>query len=170
MKSPTLLQGSDLASPPRFLIPVGESVFIDKIVHEILRNLQPDGRDNILIGIESRMDTLNSLLSIEATQEVRMIGIFGMEGIGKTTIAETLFRKKRSVWESALARLSKISNGEVTDTLDMLQEMGLKIALIEAIVEPWQDAKLDFNTDALEGMKNLRLLDVYQNSTSCKID
>ncbi|KAI3725423.1 hypothetical protein L1987_65211 [Smallanthus sonchifolius] len=39
---------------------------------------------------------------------------------------------------------------------------------IEAIVESLQDDKPDFSADVFEGMKNLRLLDVYWNFTSCE--
>ncbi|KAJ9542430.1 hypothetical protein OSB04_028936 [Centaurea solstitialis] len=71
----------------------GESLFINKIVHEISSYIQPSRMENNLIGIESRINELNSLLGAEATHEVRMVGICGMGGIGKTTIAKALFRR-----------------------------------------------------------------------------
>lgn len=46
-----------------------------------------------LIGIESHINALNSLLGMEATKEVRILGIWGMGRIGKTTIAQALFRR-----------------------------------------------------------------------------
>ncbi|XP_028069463.1 TMV resistance protein N-like [Camellia sinensis] len=42
------------------------------------------------VGIESRVVDINSLLSIES-DDVRMIGIYGLGGIGKTTIATTVY-------------------------------------------------------------------------------
>ncbi|KAF5803744.1 putative TIR domain, P-loop containing nucleoside triphosphate hydrolase [Helianthus annuus] len=101
----------------------GESAFIDKIVHEIFRNIQPDGSDNALIGIESHVDTLYSLLSIEASHEVRMIGIFGIEGIGKTTIAQTLFKRIAYMFEGS----SFVNNvRDNSCTICLLQEKILK--------------------------------------------
>ncbi|CAH8257983.1 unnamed protein product [Arabidopsis lyrata] len=46
-----------------------------------------------IVGMKVHMERLNPLLSIESEDEVRMIGIWGMGGIGKTTIAKCLYEK-----------------------------------------------------------------------------
>jgi hypothetical protein len=50
-----------------------------------------------MVGMEAHLKRLNSLLCLES-DEVKMIGIWGPAGIGKTTIARTLFNKISSIF------------------------------------------------------------------------
>jgi hypothetical protein len=43
------------------------------------------------VGMESRVRKINSLLSIDQMDDIRMIGILGAAGIGKTTIAKAIY-------------------------------------------------------------------------------
>ncbi|XP_058003952.1 disease resistance protein RPV1-like [Hevea brasiliensis] len=80
-----------------------ESKLIDEIVNDVRKKINHsflsvydnDG----LFGIDSRVKEVESLLCLES-EDVRRVGIWGMPGIGKTTIADKVFNKISNKFES----------------------------------------------------------------------
>ncbi|XP_048134439.1 disease resistance protein RUN1-like [Rhodamnia argentea] len=72
----------------------GDGHLSETIVEEGLRKLQTRHREVTidLVGMENRIADINNLLDVESG-DVRLIGIWGMGGMGKTTLAENIFNE-----------------------------------------------------------------------------
>ncbi|XP_009358304.2 disease resistance protein RPV1-like [Pyrus x bretschneideri] len=79
-----------------------------------------------LVGIESRIEQIESLLDIHSQDACITVGIWGMGGIGKTTIADAVFRRLSSEFEAScfLRNVREIS--EQINGLDLLEKFLLQ--------------------------------------------
>ncbi|XP_034889997.1 disease resistance protein RPV1-like [Populus alba] len=78
-----------------------ESEFIEKIIGDVSNKLQAMSSSHTtagLFGIDVRVNKVESLLKMESP-DVLIVGIQGMDGIGKTTIAQAVCNKVRSRFE-----------------------------------------------------------------------
>ncbi|KAJ4723394.1 Disease resistance protein (TIR-NBS-LRR class) family [Melia azedarach] len=89
-----LIEASDLSGWDS-MVTRPEAKLIDEIVKDILKNLNyisPSSDFEGLVGLNSRIERIKSLLCIKSP-DFRIVGIWGMGGIGKTTIAGAIFEK-----------------------------------------------------------------------------
>ncbi|KAJ4710459.1 Disease resistance protein (TIR-NBS-LRR class) family [Melia azedarach] len=80
-----------------------ENVLIEKIVEDILKRLSDMFSSNLnkdLVGVESRIKEIELSLSY-GSMDVYSLGIWGIGGIGKTTIASAIFNKFSSHFDSS---------------------------------------------------------------------
>ncbi|KAL6315624.1 hypothetical protein AAG906_003727 [Vitis piasezkii] len=82
-----------------------ETELIDKIIENVPRSFPKTlaVTENI-VGMDSRLERLISLLEI-GLNDVRMVGVYGLGGIGKTTIINALYNRISNQFESLQQQL-----------------------------------------------------------------
>ncbi|XP_050142447.1 disease resistance protein Roq1-like isoform X6 [Malus sylvestris] len=100
-----------------------EADLIKNVVDHIWTNLICESSCDLkgLVGIESSIKQIESRLDIHSQEACITVGIWGMGGIGKTTLAETIFHRLSSKFEASCFLKNVREKSEQPDGLDCLQ-------------------------------------------------
>ena len=135
-----------------------EAKLIEEIVGDICNKLDrtSSSSTNGLVGMESRVKKMDDLLCI-GSPDVRMVGLWGMAGIGKTTIAKAIYERIYALFEGCCF-LSNVREESHKVGLSHLQ-----IELLSQIFKEGNPQKfsrgINFIKDRLQNKKVLIILD-----------
>ncbi|CAN6561751.1 unnamed protein product [Malus baccata var. baccata] len=114
-----------------------EGKFVQQIVDEIaikLKNTYLTVAPNP-VGIDSRVQEIGKYLDDGGSDDVRIIGIWGMGGLGKTTVAKDIFNKYQDKFagKSFLADVREEKLVDVQNTLlyDVLRLRNIKVSRVD---------------------------------------
>ena len=102
-----------------------ETQFIQRVIKEILGtklNCTQLFVTKHLVGIDSHADAIELLLDMKSN-DVRMVGIHGIGGVGKTTIAKAIYNRIANCFELSCFLEDVRENSGTNDDIIKLQEM-----------------------------------------------
>ncbi|TQE12275.1 hypothetical protein C1H46_001928 [Malus baccata] len=101
-----------------------EANLIQKVVDHIWAKMCRESSCDLkgFVGIESRIEQIESLLGIHLPGACITVGIWGMGGIGKTTLADAVFRRHSSKFEASCFLKNVRENSEQAGGLDHLEK------------------------------------------------
>ncbi|XP_039164318.1 disease resistance protein RPV1-like [Eucalyptus grandis] len=123
-----------------------------------------------VVGIDDRVKQINNLLEMEVNDEVRIIGIYGTDGIGKKTLAKAVYNQISSCFDSCsfLAEVEGttqnshgiqfLQNKLICDILERDHEDSSFDETIEDFVDIFREMKVLIVVNAVEKPSDLHAI------------
>ncbi|XP_016650480.1 PREDICTED: TMV resistance protein N [Prunus mume] len=104
-----------------------EADFVEEVVQDILTKLNRESSSDLrgLVGIEKKIEKIESLLCLDS-RGVCCVGMWGMGGIGKTTLADCVFQRLSSKFEASCFLKNVRENSEERDGIYKLRNKLLR--------------------------------------------
>ncbi|KAH0992365.1 hypothetical protein GBA52_003848 [Prunus armeniaca] len=99
-----------------------EADFVEEVVQDVLTKLNRESSSDLkgLLGIQRKIEKIESLLCLDSPG-VCCVGIWGMGGIGKTTLADAVFHKLSSKFDAACFLANVREKSDQTGGLNQLR-------------------------------------------------